>query len=185
MISTPPRSSITGPGATVEASLIDPLATITSPVRPSNQMRTHESHLRHADPTVRLGPIREAALSNGDGYPGVVTSALSGCSTIGSAKLPESFGLNDHFCLTQLQISSSAAFKPLLCDIEADTTTPRFTPIAILHEIGRSCPIARSCLQVLPFSSGRGELNSLAASALYRQRLKTRNKMGRARAMKT
>jgi hypothetical protein len=49
MISTPPRSSITGPGATVGASLIDTLATITSPVQPSNQVRTHESHLRHAD----------------------------------------------------------------------------------------------------------------------------------------
>lgn len=124
--------------------------------------------------------IREAALNDSDGYTGVVTSALSRCSTIGSAKLPESFGLNDHFCLTQLRISSSAAFKPLLCDIEADTTTPRVTPIAILHGIGCPRPIPRSCLQVLPFSSGRGELNNLAASAFYTQRLKTRNKTGKA-----
>jgi ADP-ribose pyrophosphatase YjhB (NUDIX family) len=131
--------------------------------------------------TALLVSIREAALNKSDGYPGVVASALSGCSTIGNAKLPESFGLNLHFRLTQLQISSSAAFKPLLCDIEADTTAPRFTPIAILHGIGCPRPIARSCLQV-PFTSGRGELNNLAASALYRPRLKTRNKMGKARA---
>jgi hypothetical protein len=157
--------------------------------RPDSRLRNPPVGLRPSYPTAEmrtalLVSIPEAALSNGDGYPGVVTSALSGCSTIGNAKLPESFGLNDHFCLTQLQISSSAAFKPLLCNIEAYTTTPRFTPIAILHGIGCPRPIARSCRQVLPFSSGRGD--SLAASALCRQRLneptKTRNKMGKARA---
>jgi 8-oxo-dGTP pyrophosphatase MutT (NUDIX family) len=48
-------------------------------------------------PARRYAPLylcrsAKPALNNGDGYPGVVTSALSGCSTIGGPKLPESLG---------------------------------------------------------------------------------------------